>query len=54
MDKMYQKSCDDLSCGFTVKSRDKNEVVTMIQQHAKNKHNIDAPTEEVLAKVKEI
>jgi len=52
--KMYQKACDDVQCGFIVKSHDKNEVVSMIKAHAKNVHNLDAKDEEIAAKVQEV
>lgn len=52
--KMYQKSCDDVACGFMVKSKDKNEVVTLIKMHAKNKHNLDVPEAEIAPKVQEV
>lgn len=51
--KLYQKACDDVSCGFLVKSRNKNEIIAMIKMHAKNIHNIDAKDEEVMAKIME-
>ncbi|MDE2025653.1 MAG: DUF1059 domain-containing protein [Patescibacteria group bacterium] len=52
--KMYQKSCDDSTCGFVVKSKDKNEVVSMIKMHAKNVHDLDVPAEEIVPKVQEV
>jgi predicted small metal-binding protein len=52
--KMYQKYCDDAACGFVVKSHDRHEVVSMLKQHAKNVHNIDAAEEEIDKKVEEV
>lgn len=52
--KMYQKFCDDASCGFVVKSKDKHEVVSMIKIHAKNVHNLEVPEEEIAQKVQEM
>ncbi len=52
--KMYQKFCDDTSCGFFVKSHDKNEVVTMIKMHAQQVHNLDVPKEEIVKNVQEV
>lgn len=51
---MYQKFCDDVACGFVVKSHDKNEVVKMIKMHAKDVHNLDVPEEEIAPKVEEV
>lgn len=52
--KMFQVSCDDMACGFVIKGRDKNELVTVLKMHAKNKHNIDATDTEILKKIVEV
>lgn len=52
--KMYQVSCDDVACGFTIKGRDKDELVMVLKMHAKNIHNLDATDEEIQAKIKEV
>lgn len=35
-------------CNFRLRSEDDNELVSMVQQHAKNKHDMDMSSEDVM------
>jgi predicted small metal-binding protein len=46
-------SCAAPNCKFRLRSEDEDELVALVQQHAKAKHQMDASREELLAAAKE-
>lgn len=45
----YQMSCQDagIDCDFMIRSEDRDELVSMVQQHAKDTHNQDMSKSDV-------
>ena len=46
-------SCAAPNCKFRLRSEDENELVALVQQHAKSKHQTDVSGEELLAAARE-
>ena len=45
-------SCDP-ACGFSVRSHDEKELISMVKEHAKTHHNMDMTDEQVRKMMKE-
>ena len=52
---MFEVNCDDkVSCGYIIRGYDTHDLVDGLKHHAKQKHNLEASDEEILAKIKEV